>query len=84
MFAHVSQQNGQECQDIYIVMDLMEMNLHQAIHRGAIDNHRRISFLMYQLLCGVNHLHSAGIIHRVCEMPFCLNLYLHSKFDRDF
>lgn len=26
---------------------------------------RRISYLIYQLLCGVNHLHQAGIAHRV-------------------
>lgn len=27
-------------------------------------DHERLSYLLYQLLCGIKHLHSAGIIHR--------------------
>jgi serine/threonine protein kinase len=27
-------------------------------------DHERISYLLYQMLCGIKHLHSAGIIHR--------------------
>lgn len=25
-----------------------------------------ISYIIYQIACGVNHLHKSGIIHRVC------------------
>ncbi len=28
----------------------------------------KLSFLLYQLLCGINHLHKAGIIHRVINI----------------
>ena len=28
-------------------------------------DHERMSYLLYQMLCGIKHLHSAGIIHRV-------------------
>ena len=28
-------------------------------------DHERLSYLLYQMLCGIRHLHSAGIIHRV-------------------
>ena len=31
------------------------------------DGAKRMSYLIYQLLCGVNHLHQAGIIHRVIQ-----------------
>ncbi|CAD6194874.1 unnamed protein product [Caenorhabditis auriculariae] len=27
-------------------------------------DHERLSYLLYQMLCGIRHLHSAGIIHR--------------------
>lgn len=44
-------------------MELMDANLCSVI--GIELDHDRYSFLLYQLLCGVKHLHSAGIIHRV-------------------
>ena len=28
-------------------------------------DHERMSYLLYQMLCGIKHLHLAGIIHRV-------------------
>jgi c-Jun N-terminal kinase len=49
--------------DVYLVMELMDANLCQVIQMDL--DHERISFLLYQILCGLKHLHSAGIIHRV-------------------
>nr|Q966Y3.1 RecName: Full=Stress-activated protein kinase JNK [Suberites domuncula]CAC38785.1 c-jun N-terminal kinases (JNK) [Suberites domuncula] len=49
-------------QDVYIVMELMDANLCRVI--GIELDHDRMSYLLYQLLCGIKHLHSAGIIHR--------------------
>ncbi|KAK4337422.1 hypothetical protein RND71_043879 [Anisodus tanguticus] len=56
------QKSLEEFQDVYIVMDLMEANLCQVIQMDL--DHDRISYLLYQMLCGLKHLHSAGIIHR--------------------
>jgi hypothetical protein len=47
----------------YLVMELMDANLCQVISMDL--DHERLSYLLYQMLCGVKHLHSAGIIHRV-------------------
>ena len=47
----------------YLVMELMDANLCQVIHMEL--DHERMSYLLYQMLCGIKHLHSAGIIHRV-------------------
>lgn len=47
----------------YLVMELMDANLCQVIHMDL--DHERMSYLLYQILCGIRHLHSAGIIHRV-------------------
>lgn len=51
-----------EFTDLYIVMELMDANLCQVIQMDL--DHERISYLLYQMLCGIKHLHSAGIIHR--------------------
>lgn len=45
-------------------MELMDANLCQVIQMDL--DHERMSYLLYQMLCGIKHLHSAGIIHRVC------------------
>lgn len=52
----------------YLVMELMDASLCQVIHMDL--DHERMSYLLYQILCGIRHLHSAGIIHRV----MCVNL----------
>ena len=48
----------------YLVMELMDANLCQVIQMEL--DHERLSYLLYQMLCGIKHLHAAGIIHRVC------------------
>ncbi|XP_078284525.1 mitogen-activated protein kinase 8 isoform X1 [Rhinoraja longicauda] len=57
-----SQKSLEEFQDVYIVMELMDANLCQVIQMEL--DHERMSYLLYQMLCGIKHLHSAGIIHR--------------------
>ncbi|KAI5132080.1 Leucine-, Glutamate- And Lysine-Rich Protein 1 [Manis pentadactyla] len=51
----------EEFQDVYIVMELMDANLCQVIQMEL--DHGRMSYLLYQMLCGIKHLHSAGSIH---------------------
>ncbi|OTF80594.1 Basket-like protein [Euroglyphus maynei] len=60
--AFTPQNTLEEFQDVYLVMELMDANLCQVIQMDI--DHERISYLLYQLLCGIKHLHSAGIIHR--------------------
>ncbi|KAG9346120.1 hypothetical protein JZ751_007938 [Albula glossodonta] len=43
-------------------MELMDANLCQVIQMEL--DHERLSYLLYQMLCGIKHLHAAGIIHR--------------------
>ena len=52
----------------YLVMELMDANLCQVIQMDL--DHERMSYLLYQMLCGIKHLHSAGIIHRVSTYVF--------------
>jgi hypothetical protein len=66
--AFTPQKSLEEFQDVYLVMELMDANLCQVIQMDL--DHERMSYLLYQMLCGIKHLHSAGIIHRVSDYPF--------------
>ena len=50
--------------DIYIINDLMETDLHRVIYskQQLTDDH--IQYFMYQTLRGVLYMHSANVIHR--------------------
>ncbi|KOB69460.1 C-Jun NH2-terminal kinase [Operophtera brumata] len=61
--AFTPQRSLEEFQDVYLVMELMDANLCQVIQMDL--DHERMSYLLYQMLCGIKHLHLAGIIHRV-------------------
>lgn len=60
--AFTPQKSLEEFQDVYLVTELMDADLSRVV-KLELD-HERISYLMYELFCGVKHLHSAGIIHR--------------------
>ncbi|KAI6192935.1 Stress-activated protein kinase JNK [Aphelenchoides fujianensis] len=60
--AYTPQQSLDEFSDLYLVMEHVDANLCQVIQMEL--DHERMSFLLYQMLCGINHLHKAGIIHR--------------------
>lgn len=59
----------------YLVMELMDANLCQVIHMEL--DHERMSYLLYQMLCGIKHLHSAGIIHRVGSIRSLTILFMN-------
>lgn len=54
-------------------MELMDANLCQVIQMEL--DHERMSYLLYQMLCGIKHLHSAGIIHRVGKQDASVFLF---------
>ncbi|XP_062552990.1 stress-activated protein kinase JNK-like isoform X2 [Armigeres subalbatus] len=62
LYAYSPQASLDSFKDIYLFTECMESNLSTVI--GNPLDHERISFLIYQILCGIKHLHSAGIIHR--------------------
>jgi len=49
--------------DIYLVTELMPVDLQKTIRTQQLDINK-IKFLIYQILCGLKYIHSAGIIHR--------------------
>jgi mitogen-activated protein kinase 8/9/10 (c-Jun N-terminal kinase) len=68
--AYTPQEQLSDFEEVYLVMDYMDYPLRALILERnkqfqGLNGGRNMSFLIYQLLCGVNHLHQAGIAHRV-------------------
>ena len=55
--------------DVYMVGELMDVDLHRAIYYGRPLSAEHIQFFMYQLLCGIKYIHSVGIVHRLVTHP---------------
>ncbi|MGH0188368.1 UNVERIFIED_CONTAM: hypothetical protein FKN15_029281 [Acipenser sinensis] len=49
---------------VYVVLDLMESDLHQIIHSQQPLSHEHARYFLYQLLRGLKYIHSANVIHR--------------------
>uniref|UniRef100_A0A2M4BQ81 Stress-activated protein kinase JNK n=2 Tax=Anopheles marajoara TaxID=58244 RepID=A0A2M4BQ81_9DIPT len=62
LYAYTPQRTLETFRDVYIFTELMDDSLRSVI--GKQLDHDRISFLVYQMLCGIRYLHAAGIIHR--------------------
>lgn len=50
--------------DIYMVYDLMDTDLHQLIRSPQVLGPSHVQFMTYQLLRALKYLHSAGVCHR--------------------
>lgn len=68
--------------DIYIVTDLMETDLHRVIYSRQDLSDEHIQYFMYQIMRGIYYMHSANVIHRDikpsnlllnknCELKIC-------------
>ena len=50
--------------DIYIVLDFMETDLHKIIYSKNELTDEHIQYFLYQILKGMKYIHSANVIHR--------------------
>eukprot|EP00624_Nannochloropsis_granulata_P003638 evm.model.NODE_28365_length_4290_cov_18.676689.1 len=50
--------------DVYMVTEQMDTDLHRVIYSGQKLTEEHVQFFLYQLLCGLKHIHSANVIHR--------------------
>ncbi|GCB74942.1 hypothetical protein scyTo_0020850, partial [Scyliorhinus torazame] len=48
----------------YVVLDLMESDLHQIIHSSQPLTLEHARYFLYQLLRGLKYVHSANVVHR--------------------
>ena len=50
--------------DVYVVLDLMETDLHRIIHSQQELTDEHVRYFLYQLLRGLKYIHSANVLHR--------------------
>ncbi|XP_065715581.1 mitogen-activated protein kinase 7 [Patagioenas fasciata] len=53
-----------EFRSVYVVLDLMESDLHQIIHSSQPLSLEHVRYFLYQLLRGLKYIHSANVLHR--------------------
>lgn len=64
--------------DVYIVYDLMDTDLHQIIRSNQQLTDDHCQYFLYQLLRGLKYVHSASVLHRDLKPS---NLLLNSNCD---
>lgn len=69
---------AEEFEDVYIVQDLMETDLHRIIYSKQALTIDHIQYFVYQLLRGLKYIHSANVLHRDLKPS---NLLLRSNCD---
>ncbi|XP_005090387.1 mitogen-activated protein kinase 7 [Aplysia californica] len=57
-------ENVKAYQDIYVVFDLMESDLHRIIYSDQELSEEHIRYFLYQILRGLKYIHSANVVHR--------------------
>ena len=61
--------------DVYLVTHLMGADLNNIVKTQKLSD-EHVQFLVYQILRGMKYVHSAGIIHRVCNHIRALQLLM--------
>lgn len=69
---------AEEFEDVYIVQDLMETDLHRIIYSKQALTIDHIQYFIYQILRGLKYIHSANVLHRDLKPS---NLLLRSNCD---
>lgn len=69
---------AEEFEDVYIVQDLMETDLHRIIYSKQPLTIDHIQYFLYQILRGLKYIHSANVLHRDLKPS---NLLLRSNCD---
>mmetsp|Transcript_44325 Transcript_44325/g.86718 ORF Transcript_44325/g.86718 Transcript_44325/m.86718 type:complete len:397 (-) Transcript_44325:31-1221(-) len=68
--------------DLYIVLDFMETDLHKIIYSKNVLSDDHMQYFVYQILKGLKYIHSANVLHRdlkpsnlllnsSCELKIC-------------
>lgn len=51
-------------QDVYIISELMETDLHRVIYSRQRLTDEHTQYFLYQILCALKYIHSASVLHR--------------------
>ena len=64
LFDIIQPTDVEEFSTIYIVLYLSESDLKKVIKSAIYLEHKHITTVIYNLLCGLKYIHTANIIHR--------------------
>lgn len=64
LFDLIEPQNRTDFDEIYLVLELSESDLKKVIKSAIFLEQKHINQVIYNLLCGLQYIHSANIIHR--------------------
>ncbi|CAL0329110.1 unnamed protein product [Lupinus luteus] len=70
--------NNGNFNDVYIVYELMDTDLHQIIKSNQVLTDEHCQYFLYQLLRGLKYIHSANVLHRDLKPS---NLLLNANCD---
>lgn len=56
--------SGRGWNDVFVILELMETDLHAIIKSGQSLSDQHLQYFIYQTVRGLKYIHSAGIIHR--------------------
>ncbi|PKU83933.1 Mitogen-activated protein kinase 2 [Dendrobium catenatum] len=70
--------NKETFNDVYIVYELMDTDLHQIIRSNQSLNDDHCQYFLYQILRGLKYVHSAHVLHRDLKPN---NLFLNANCD---
>lgn len=62
--------NKETFNDIYIVNELMDTDLHQVIRSKQVLTTEHKQYFIYQILRGLKYIHSARVLHRDLVRPY--------------
>jgi serine/threonine protein kinase len=65
-------------EDVYVVSELMDTDLHQIIQTGQPLSQDHVQYFMYQILCGIKYIHGCNVVHRDLKPS---NLLLNQNCD---
>ncbi len=65
-------------EDVYVVSELMDTDLHQIIQTGQHLSQDHVQYFMYQILCGIKYIHGCNVVHRDLKPS---NLLLNQNCD---
>lgn len=68
----------QHFNDVYIITDLMETDLHRVIYSKQVLSDDHVRYFIYQILKALKYMHSAGVLHRDIKPS---NLLLNADCD---